>query len=935
MKNKITLSLITAAILGLNGCGSSSSSTPSTSNQKSKITLRVSDAKAGFLKEDVDLKFSGIAVSDANGNTLTQLTLLKDTPNKVSLYIQTPPSQTKDLRIVADSEQYLATGTSLLVRPTERNYDISLKMVEEKIGKITEGVYMNEMDISQMVDATGKVTQEIVLGSNPGADINTKIKIPVNTILLDSDGNPIVNATLKVTGFDPSSPKALEAYPGGLNVMADATGFNGNGTTNQEINFKTAGFVAIEIAGENDKRVKTFSQDVEVAMQFKVGTTDGDGNIVAAGDTVPIWSYSEDSGKWTYEKDGIAVINSDDNTLLDVIYNITHLSYYNLDWHYGAVCSANINVLDINGVNSLSDVDHFSVSIPSANLVRNSLYPYGTTTNNMVLHNVPSGFNDGTVTAYDTAGNVLGSVGPTDLCNGQTAPAPNDWWAHPENHDNEVDLTINADTTDVNISMTFSCPNNVNIPGFNSSTVPFSAVLTNIGGVSTQLNSGAGTVSVSNNGSTTYDVTATSTQSNLFTVIDASNSQNPVNNQIALSSSNTNVTQDFILTNAFCNPTAGTINGSSCTGTGTNEPSTIIGSGGHPVDVAEDSHGNIYISTWNNGILKRDISGTISTFIAQGTSNMPSATPTSSNDQVSEISIKQAQGLDLYSINGQEHLVYVDRDAGCVNAVLLSTNQVATIAGQCGQQGNVHSSGTNANNSTLVNATDGKMQSPSDVAMFQTAAGLVGFISDPDNGRVYMVSLDGHLWSVAGNSTGVGSDIGVASTFTTNIQNALTTTIRPSMLDVDSKGKVIFSESLGHSISSIDDITYFAVSPLGNTIKLQRIAGNNSAGNSGDGALATTAKLRLPMDIEIDNSDNILVADRYNNKVRRIDATTGIIDTVAGTGNLWGGASCGLATQQNLHRPFGLWIQANADFYLTQYGGAGNLFYNTLRHVTY
>ena len=406
---------------------------------------------------------------------------------------------------------------------------------------------------------------------------------------------------------------------------------------------------------------------------------------------------------------------------------------------------------------------------------------------------------------------------------------------------------------------------------------------------------------------------------------DPSNSSNPTNNQITLNSSNTNVTQDFVLTNAFCNPTSGTINGSTCTGTGTNEPSTVIGSLGEPVDVAKDSNGNVYISTWNNGILKRDASGTITTFIAQGTTSMPSSNPSSANDEVSEITIKRAQGLDLYTNNGQEHLVYVDRDAGCVNVVELSTNRVLTVAGQCGLQGDVFSTDTN----NLINATDGKMQSPADVAIFETPAGSVGFIADPDNGRIYMVSLDGNLWSVAGTGTNT------ASTFTTTVQNALTTNIRPSMLDVDSKGKVIFSEALGHSISSIDDITYFALSPFGNSIKLKRIAGNNTAGNNGDGTLATNARLYSPMDIEIDTADNIFIADRYNHKVRRIDNITAIIDTVAGTGNPWGGTSCGLATQQRLHKPFGLWIEDNSDFYLTQFGGTGNLFYNALRHVTY
>jgi hypothetical protein len=924
MKNLTTLSLITATILGLNGCGGGgSSSTQNTTDTKSKITLRVSDAASGFLKEDVTLKFSGVAVSDENGNPITQLSLLKDTPNKIALYIKTPPTETKNLRIVADSDQYLATGASLLVRPTARDYAIELKMAEEKIGKVTEGVYLNELDISSMVDTTGKVTQEIVLESNPGADISTKIKIPVNTILLDKDGNPILNATLKVTSFDPRSQKALQAYPGGLNVMADATGFKGTGTANQEVNFKTAGFVAIEIAGDNNKRVKTFSQDVEVAMQFKVGTTDGDGHVVQAGDAIPIWSYSEETGEWTYEEEGTAVLNLNDNTLLDVVYNIRHLSYYNLDWHYGNVCSANINVIDSNNVNALNSVDHFTVSIPGANLFR-TVNPWGSSSNgNLVLYNVPAGY-QGTVTAYDANGLVLGNVGPTDLCGGQVGTGG---WTN-GNYDNEVDLTIDDNTTDVNVSMTFSCPNNVNVPGFNSSTVPFSAVLTNLGGTSTQLTNGTGTLSVSSNGSTTYDVTATSAQSNLFAVIDAGNSQNPANNQITLNSSNTNVSQDFVLTNAFCNPLSGQING--VNGAANCGLTNSVNTGPRVWDVAQSSNGDVYISHTTGGIMK-SVGGTAPfvTLIAQSNSvaTMPVANPTSAQDEPSEVTVKAPRGLDIIKPTGSniELLVYTDKTGHCVNMIDLTNNVVATIAGVCGVLGDTASTANTPLISTLAN-----LKKPTDIAYDVNHNVL--FIADEESKKIKMVEgTSTNIWTVAGDGNAPTSNINYTP------DNALTTAIKPLMLDVDSNGQVVFSSGLKNRVVRLEGINFGASNP-GATAELRQIAGNlGVAGASGDGAVSTNALLHNPIDIEIDGSDNILIANRYNHKIRRIDAITGIIDTVAGTGSYANPTQCGQATAQNIRAPYGLWIQDNGDFFFTQTpsnnNGANN--FSSLRHVTY
>jgi len=61
------------------------------------------------------------------------------------------------------------------------------------------------------------------------------------------------------------------------------------------------------------------------------------------------------------------------------------------------------------------------------------------------------------------------------------------------------------------------------------------------------------------------------------------------------------------------------------------------------------------------------------------------------------------------------------------------------------------------------------------------------------------------------------------------------------------------------------------------------IAGSGSSGFAGDGELATTARLNLPFNITFDKSDNIFIADTYNNSIRRVDVESGIITTVVGT----------------------------------------------------
>ena len=66
--------------------------------------------------------------------------------------------------------------------------------------------------------------------------------------------------------------------------------------------------------------------------------------------------------------------------------------------------------------------------------------------------------------------------------------------------------------------------------------------------------------------------------------------------------------------------------------------------------------------------------------------------------------------------------------------------------------------------------------------------------------------------------------------------------------------------------------------------RIDTVAGNGEAGFSGDGGPATSAMLRQPHSIEIGGDGAILVADIGNHRIRRIDPVSGFIDTLAGTG---------------------------------------------------
>lgn len=78
------------------------------------------------------------------------------------------------------------------------------------------------------------------------------------------------------------------------------------------------------------------------------------------------------------------------------------------------------------------------------------------------------------------------------------------------------------------------------------------------------------------------------------------------------------------------------------------------------------------------------------------------------------------------------------------------------------------------------------------------------------------------------------------------------------------------------------------------TYTITTVAGNNTAGYSGDAAAATAAELDLPAAVWVDSKGNLYIADQANNRIRMVTASTGNITTVVGNGTAgFLGDSCG------------------------------------------
>ena len=87
------------------------------------------------------------------------------------------------------------------------------------------------------------------------------------------------------------------------------------------------------------------------------------------------------------------------------------------------------------------------------------------------------------------------------------------------------------------------------------------------------------------------------------------------------------------------------------------------------------------------------------------------------------------------------------------------------------------------------------------------------------------------------------------------------------------------------------------------TRRMTTVAGSGERGYAGDGGPATAAALNMPHEIRFDARGNLFVAERDNHVVRRIDRSTGVITTVAGTGAAGFGGDGGPGPKAQLRQP--------------------------------
>lgn len=268
----------------------------------------------------------------------------------------------------------------------------------------------------------------------------------------------------------------------------------------------------------------------------------------------------------------------------------------------------------------------------------------------------------------------------------------------------------------------------------------------------------------------------------------------------------------------------------------------------NPTGVAVDSTGNVYIADSANSVIRMVApSGTITTFAGD---NIPGYEGDTGPANQAELNIPVAVAVD-----SSNNLYIADADN---NAIRIVTAGVIN---------------TLSNSTAYLNHPDG-------VAV--DAAGDV-FVADTGNERIVEFQATTYNFvSIAGTGVpGFVGDDGPA----TNAEF-----FDPKGVAVDAQGYLYISDTYNSRIRKIG---------LDGTITT--IAGNGDPAYSGDGGIATSAKIYFPSNVAVDRNNNVYIVDTYNSVIRTLAVqaptivTSGVVNSASYVAEISPGALASIA----------------------------------------
>ena len=310
-----------------------------------------------------------------------------------------------------------------------------------------------------------------------------------------------------------------------------------------------------------------------------------------------------------------------------------------------------------------------------------------------------------------------------------------------------------------------------------------------------------------------------------------------------------------------------------------------------PTSIAMDAAGDLFLAdSMHNAVREVDPStGVISTLTGNGAGDY-----SGNGGAVTCAELYDPMGV---AVDTAGNIFIADSNNNVIREVSLATGTISTVAGN----------GTWGYSGDGATATSAELNDPTGIAL--DAAGDL-FIADSGNDVIREVNLaSGVITTVAGNGTWGDSGDGFAAT-AAQLND-------PTSVAVNGAGNLFIADSGNNVVREVDLSTGV----------ISTVAGNATWGYSGDGYAATSAQLNDPTAVAVDAAGNLLIADTCNNAVRKVDLSSGVISTVAGTGTAGYGGDGYAATAAQLNNPTGVAVDSAGDLFIADSGN------NVIRQV--
>lgn len=337
-----------------------------------------------------------------------------------------------------------------------------------------------------------------------------------------------------------------------------------------------------------------------------------------------------------------------------------------------------------------------------------------------------------------------------------------------------------------------------------------------------------------------------------------------------------------------CNPVISTVAGTGLgTFNGDHQPATLANLSVSGSMVVDD-FGNLFFADPANSRVRRvsAVDGDITTVAGTGVQGYNGDNRPATTAQLNG-PVALAKALDGSLI--------VAEKTGCrIRRIDAATQAITTVAGTgtCGYASD-----------TPGPATGIHLMYPEGVAV-----GPSGdlYVSNTSHARVHRIDrLSGTMTVVAGSGSGGYNGDGIPAT------SAWINSARG--LAVDASDNIYIADTGNSRVRHVDASTGI----------ITTVAGTSTWGFNGDGQPADQAQLRSTSDVAIDAGGNLFIADEMNQRVRRVDAASGVITTIAGSGDNPSGSGTGgfggdggAPGNAALNHPYGLAIDGAGTVYI-------------------